>query len=67
MLAQVEALRASGRSATDPALRAAATGLGRKLYELGPENLRFADLEPLVRPLLALLPADASAPRRPAA
>jgi DNA-binding response OmpR family regulator len=67
MLAQVEALRASSRASTDPAMRAAATSLGRRLYELGPENLRFADLEPLVRPLLALLPADAAAPRRPAA
>jgi len=66
MLAQVEALRASGRAANDPALRAAATSLGRGLQERGPQNLRFADLEPLVRPLLALLPADA-APRRPAA
>jgi CheY-like chemotaxis protein len=66
MLAQVEALRTSGRAATDPALRAAATSLGRGLQERGPANLRFADLEPLVRPLLALLPADA-APRRPAA
>jgi CheY-like chemotaxis protein len=67
MLAQVEALRASGRAAIDPALRAAVTGLGRRLYELGPQNLRFADLEPLVRPLLDLLPADSAAPRRPAA
>jgi len=67
MLAQVEALRASGRAATDPGMRAAATVLGRKLYELGAENLRVADLEPLVRPLLDLLPADSAAPRRPAA
>ena len=68
MLAQVEALGASGRAATDPTLRASAANLGRRLSELGPENLRFAELEPLVRPLLNLLPPDAAAaPRRSAA
>jgi CheY-like chemotaxis protein len=67
MLAQVEALRASGRAASDPTLREAATALGRRLYQLGPENLRFADLEPIVRPLLDLLPADSAAQSRSAA
>jgi CheY-like chemotaxis protein len=66
MLAQVEELRESGRAKTDPEVRAAATALGRKLFEVGPEGLRLEDLEPLTRPLLALLPAEA-APRRPAA
>jgi hypothetical protein len=59
-------LRASGRVTNDAALRGAVSALGRRLFEVGPDDLRFDDLEPLVRPLLALLPADA-APRRPAA
>jgi CheY-like chemotaxis protein len=67
MLAQVESLRESGRAAADPALRAAIVALGHRLYQLGPANLRFADLEPLIRPLVELLPADSVAPRRPAA
>jgi CheY-like chemotaxis protein len=67
MMAQVEALRASGRAATDPALRAAAMSLGRRLREIGPDNVRFGDLAPLVRPLLDLAPADTASPRRTAA
>jgi two-component system, response regulator PdtaR len=66
MLTQVEELRSSGRAKADPSVRAAAMALGQRLVEVGPDGLRGGDLEPLTRPLLALLPAD-SAPRRPAA
>jgi DNA-binding response OmpR family regulator len=66
MLTQVEELRGSTLAKSDPTIRAAATALGRKLFEVGPEGLRLDDLEPLARPLLALLPAEAT-PRRPAA
>jgi CheY-like chemotaxis protein len=67
MLAQVGALCESGHVAADPALRAAVANLDRRLHELGPANLRSADLEPLIRPLLDQLPAESGAPRRPAA
>lgn len=67
MLAQAEELRSSDNAKRDLALRAAAVKLGQTLYPLQPHTLRRAEVEPLVTPLLAYLPTDGGAARRPAA
>ncbi len=66
MLAQVEALLASGRAKSDPAMRAAAQALGQSLAGRSPDSLRAEEIEPYARPLIALLP-DTAAARRSAA
>jgi CheY-like chemotaxis protein len=67
MLAQCEDLRASDRAKSDMKLRGAAVTLGQTLMTLDATRLRRAELEPLAAPLLAYLPLEAPAARRPAA
>lgn len=58
MTAQADALLDSQRAKTDPALRAGAVALRQGLAKADALTLRRAQVEPLVRPLLAGLPAD---------
>jgi CheY-like chemotaxis protein len=67
MLAQAMILRDSPRVRADPALLAAVATFGQHLSRLDPTTLRRAQLEGLIGPLIATLPADAPGARRSAA
>jgi DNA-binding response OmpR family regulator len=64
MRAQADDLRDSDLARSDPEMRAAAVELGRKLLTRDPLTLRYAEIEPFCRPLLAYLPAEAAPARR---
>jgi DNA-binding response OmpR family regulator len=67
MRAQADDLRDSDAAKSDLQLRAAAVALGQKLAAKEPLTLRHAEIEPLARPLLVYLPAEAPPGRRTAA
>ncbi|MGH6972474.1 MAG: response regulator [Caulobacteraceae bacterium] len=66
MIAQADEIVPSSTATANLELRAGAVALRRTLAGLSPQTLRREAVEPLVRPLLAFLPADAAA-SRPAA
>lgn len=67
MIAQADDISVSAKARSDLELRGAAVALRQKLFTLSPGTLRRQEIEPLVKPLLAFLPADASPARQPAA
>jgi DNA-binding response OmpR family regulator len=65
--AQAEYIATSPKAKADTDMRADAVGLGHALALITPPELRRQAIAPLVEPLIALLPADTDARRRPAA